>query len=288
MNFIYSLTLAFEHLKRFKYLALINGIIWAFIWLIIAFLSWHTMITFTSKLLNFLPFSFIKNSGAFIIYSLLWLQAILVTIGVIFSLFNEFIKKKYSLTLSIAGIVILFWTIIFISFEGKMITYIRHLLLILPFNTIEELMSALLAVLFYYMLFVATLTFSAFIFSLEKLKEIAKEEYNLEIKDLYISKLIKIIIRDFIKFIVLSIIFYPILLIPFINFVAILFLFSYMIKDSLYHIISIFDKNIDIKEIWIIAILSTFLDFLPILNIFAPIMGLLHLFYYSMEKDENI
>ena len=161
-------------------------------------------------------------------------------------------------------------------------------MLILPFNTTEELMSAFLAILFYYMLFVSTLSFSFFIVSFNKLLDLAKEEYDLEVKHYSFNKLILIIVRDFLKFVVLTIVLYPILLIPFINFIFIIFIFSYTIRDSLLHIISVFGKKIDKNEVLRISIISTFLDFLPVINVFAPALGLLHLFYYTMEKNENI
>ena len=287
MEFIYSLTLGFENLKKFKNLALLNGVFWLLAWIGIGFVTWNDMTTFTARLLNFLPFSFIKSSGAFIIYSVLWLQAILVTIGIIFSLFNEFIKKNYFLTISIGGVVIAFWSGIFLFFEKEIVSYVEHLLTILPFNTIEELMSAFLAGLFYYMLFVATLSFSFFILSLKQLKNLAKEEYDVEIKNFAFANLSFIVVRDFLKFIVLVIIFYPMLLIPFLNFIFITWLFAYMVKDTLFHIVSVFDKKVSNKEIWTIAVLSTFLNFLPILNIFAPALGLLQSFYYTMEKEDE-
>jgi len=62
-------------------------------------------------------------------------------------------------------------------------------------------------------------------------------------------------------------------------------LWTYMIKNSYYTSLKkLFDINLEKKEIWILAFISTFLNFLPIINIFAPTFGLLMFYHYGLEK----
>ena len=75
------------------------------------------------------------------------------------------------------------------------------------------------------------------------------------------------------------------MLIPFINIFILMFLWAYMVKDSYYTTMNmLFKIELSKKEKWILAIMSTFLNFLPIINVFAPLFGILQFFHYGMEK----
>ena len=297
MELLYSITLSFRDLGRWdiKKISLINGLIWLFFWLIIGYASWDFIVAISVKVLNIMPFAFVKISGAFIIYTILWIQAIFVTIGVIFALFNEAIEKNaqkenfHYIGLSFGGIIILFWSILFWEYQSPILAYIEHFLKLLPFQTVEELMSIFLAILFFYLLYSVSISFSFLFFIIPKLTELANEEYeNISINEIDYSKLMFIIARDFIGFIFLSLLLYPLMLIPFLNFIIIMFLWAYMIKDSYYHVIqSIFNKELNKKEIWALSLSSTILDFLPIINIFAPALGIMNMYHYVIEKEDN-
>jgi len=297
MDFLYSLTLSFRDLGRWdiKKISLINGLIWLIIWLIIGYSCWDFIVDISVKLLNIMPFSFIKVSGAFIVYTILWIQAIFVTIGVIFALFNEAIQKStqkenfHYIGLTFGGIVILFWSIVFWEYKSFMLDYINHFIRVLPFETVEELMSIFLAILFLYLIYSASISFSFLFFIFPKLKELASEEYsNISIDDVNYTKLILIIIKDFLGFIFLAIILYPVMLVPFLNFIIMILLWAYMIKDSYYHVVkSMFNKELNKKEVWALSITSTILNFLPIINIFAPALGIMNMYHYIMEKNDE-
>ena len=297
MELLYSLTLSFRDLGRWdiKKLSLINGLLWLFFWLIIGYIGWDFIVDVSVKILNIMPFTFIKVSGAFIIYTILWIQAIFVTIGIIFALFNEAIEKSASkenfhyIGITFGGIIILFWSIIFWEYKSFILDYISHFIKVLPFQTVEELMSILLAVLFLYLMYSASISFSFLFFIIPKLQELASEEYsNISINDINYTELIFIIIKDFVGFILLALLLYPVMLVPFLNIIIMMFLWAYMIKDSYYHVIkSMFDKNLTKKEIWSLSIVSTILNFLPIINIFAPALGIMNMYHYILEKGDN-
>ena len=293
MTFIYSILLSIKDLGKseIKKLSIINGSFWLIVWLIVGFLTWDLMISFTSKLLNLFPFTFIQLSGTQILFTILYLQSIFVTIGILFSIFNEIIEKELEKThfkylgITIGAIIVGFWSYIFFSHKNSIEDYLFHILKILPFQTIEEIMSILLAILFFYLLFCVSISISFIYLFIPKLKELAKEEYpDIEIKE-FDKKLHLIVIRDLVIYIILAIILYPFMLIPWINILTLLFIWTYMIKDSYYHTVKIlFDINLEKKEIYLLSLISTILNFLPIINIFAPAFGILNFFHYGIEK----
>ena len=300
MAFLYSIFLSFKNISnsKIKKLSIINGFVWLIIWLIIALFLWHKMISFTSFLLALFPFSFIQLSGAQIIFTILWIQAIFVTIGVIFALFNETIEKKlekthfHYLSITIGSIIILFWSFIFFDNKDVIENYILHIIKILPFQTVQELISAFLAVLYFYLLFCVTMSVSFILFFIPKLKQIAKEDYpQISLNKVSYSKLFLIIVRDFTLYIIFAVLLYPFMLIPWLNILTLAFLWALMNKEAYSHIItSLFNIQINKKEKWILSIFSTILNFLPIINIFSPAFTLLVFYHYSLEKklDNNL
>ena len=294
MLFLYSIILTIQDLFKYniKRYALLNGLFWLFFWLIIGFLFWKKMYYFTSHIISFFPFTFIKLSGSYIIYTLLWIQFIFMTIGIFYVFLNDLIERELSkekfkyFTVITALLSILFWSIIFIAKKDFLISYINHILKILPFQTVEELLSIFLAILFFYLLYCVSLSISFLFIFIPKLIDIAKEEYpEIPYNEISHKKLFFISFRDLIIYILLAILLYPFMLIPFINIFILMFLWAYMVKDSYYHTLNmLFDINLTKKEKWILAIMSTFLNFLPVINIFAPLFGILQFFHYGMEK----
>jgi len=298
MELFYSITESFRDLGRWdiKKLSLINGIIWLFIWIGLGFVFWNPMVSFTTHLLNLMPFSFIKFSGAFIIYMILWIQAIFITIGVIFSLFNELVAKQlekthfHYLAISAGAIIILFWSFVFWYYDDEALSYIKNFLRILPFSTIEELMSMFVAVLIFYMLYSASISFTFLFFMIEKLDDLASEEYpEIRTNEMNISKIIWIVIKDFILFLIGVIILLPFMLVPFLNIILLLGLWAFMIKESYYNFVVMMFGEVEIKksEKWLLAITSVILNFLPIINIFAPALGVLNFYHYILEKKSD-
>ncbi len=294
MLFLYSLILTIQDILKYniKKYALYNSLFWLFLWLLIGFLYWNNMYQFTSYIISIFPFVFIKTSGSYIIYTLLWIQSIFTTIGIFYVFLNDLIESELSkdkfkyVTVFTALFSILFWSVIFIAKKDFLISYINHILKILPFQTIEELLSIFLAVLFFYLLYCVSLSISFLFIFIPKLIDIAKVEYpEIPYNEISYKELFFISFRDLVIYIILAVLLYPFMLIPFINVFILMFLWAYMVKDSYYHTLNmIFDISLTKKEKWILAIMSTFLNFLPIVNIFAPLFGILQFFHYGMEK----
>ncbi len=296
MPFLYSLLLSVKDLgtSQIKKLSVINGLIWFFIWLIIGFLTWKKMIIFTSNLLNFFPFSFIQLSSAQVIFTLLWIQAIFITIGILFAFFNEFIEKQlekthfHYLSISIGILIIIFWSYIFLANKTTIENYLIHILKILPFQTVQEIMSVFLGLLFFYLLFCASISLNFIFLIIPKLKQFTDKYPQIKINKISYIKLISISIRDLFIYIIGAIILYPFMIIPWFNIITLTFLWAYMIKDSYTHIIeSLFNIKFTKKEKWSLSIISIIFNFLPIINIFAPAFGILNFYHYGIEKKLN-
>jgi len=298
MELIYSITESFKDLGRWdiKKLSLINGIIWLLIWLVLGYELWNPMVNFTTHLLNIMPFSFIKYSGAFIIYTLLWIQAIFLTIGIMFSLFNELVEKELEKThfhyvaITAGAFTIIFWSFIFWYYDETALAYIENLLKILPFSTIEQIMSIFVAGLIFYMLYSASISFTFLFFMVEKLDDLASEEYpEFRANEINIGSIMWIVFRDFMLFLIGTILLLPFMLIPFVNIILLVWLWAFMIKDSYYNFVTMMFGEIEIKksELWGLSINSVILNFLPIINIFAPAFGVLNFYHYILEKKSD-
>jgi len=289
MEFIYALNLAISDLKRneIQKIAIINGIFWAVFWLIGAFLSWDIIKAISAFIINLLPFKFIQDAGANFIVLILWIQAILITVGVVFSLFNKLLTHKlYPL---ITAIVIgLFWTAVFLIYKDPITAYLQKLLRIFPFETVEDTIATILAVFILYSFYVASVYVGFLIFSAKTLENIKQEEYpDIESTNkLSYFKLVLIMLRDLILFIIVLFAVYPLLFIPIVNILTIIFLWGLLIKESLYHTVKmLFGKTP--KKIWLISIISVFFNFIPLINIYAPAIGELITFRYVFEKEDN-
>jgi hypothetical protein len=92
-------------------------------------------------------------------------------------------------------------------------------------------------------------------------------------------------LRDLILFIISFFVLYPLLFIPFINVIIITILWAFLIKSSILEIVfMVFGKEkVNNKTIWIFAISSVILNFVPIVNLFAPAFGVLSIYHYIME-----
>jgi hypothetical protein len=288
MELLYSLTLAFQDLKRkeVQKLSIINGIIFSVLWLGISFLAWGYVKDLTVTIINLLPFKFIQNAGAYFILIILWIQTVLISIGIVFSVFNSLISKKL-LPLIISFLIAFFWLFIFFANEGTIISYLEKLLRIFPFETIEDAVATILAVFILYSFYIATLYHGFLALSAKTIEKITKEEYpDITINRLNIFKLMYIIVRDLILFFVAFLIFYPLLFIPFINLLIIIFLWAFLIKESLSETIKMLTGK-EVKKLWLFSFLSVIFNFIPLVNFYAPAFGEFLIYRYVMEEDNG-
>lgn len=294
MRFLYSILLTTKDLinPEIKKFSIINGIIWFIIWLIIALISWKYMFNLIYLLISIFPFSFIQKSGAQIIYIFLWLQSILITIGIIFTIFNEYIEKSleknhfHYIALIIGLFIISFWSYIFLINKDFLENYLLHILKILPFQTVQEVLSFFLTLLFFYFLYCISISLSFILFSEEILIKLTESEYpQIEVNTIDKKKIILLALKDLVIFILLMFLLFPLFFIPWINIITFVILWGIGIKNSYYTTIKmLFKVNLSKKEIYLLSFFSTILNFLPLINIFSPAFSLLMFYHYSLEK----
>ena len=297
MNFLYSMILSVQDLSKndIQRKSIINGAFWTVFWGIVIFFTWNSMISFTQKLLLWVPFDFIRYSGSYLIFTLLWIQIILITFGIIFYIFNRFIEKYLEkthsryFTLIIGSFIVISYTFLFLYYKHSLLLYISHFIKILPFQSVEELISIFLAILFYYMFFSVSVSLTFTFMGINILKNLSYEEYpNIKTVTVQKSTILYYALRDLSIFIIISLICYPLLLIPWINIFTMLFLWTYVIKDTYYHTVkNLFNlDDLDKKEKYLLAFLATILNFIPLLNIYTPAFGLILFYHYMIEKRE--
>ena len=275
--------------------ALISGIVLSGVWIVIGFLSWDYLVSISSHILGWIPFSMVRSNGAWMLSAFIWLQLILLTFAMVFAFFGNFIlrnvsKEKYtSFSLWVAFGSALFWTVVWF-FKGD---YIYHqflkLLTWLPFETIEKGIAFLIGFYIIYNAIIVSMVFVTSLFSEPLIASIEKRHFSAEpvVRD-HLFTSIGYTIKDSLLFVVLSIIAFPLLFIPVINIFTQSALWMWLTKDTVsYDALSLTMANVDKEQIkthkkavWFISFIATLFNFVPILNLFGPFFGEIVMFHY--------
>jgi len=293
MEAVYSLLLALEDLKDsfIAKITFLNGLFWIVLWGVVAFFTWGYMLKFTSFMITLLPFKFVQSAGAEFVFMIAWLQVVLVTIGVVFSIFNQYVKNRF-FTMGVTLISAVVWLFVFMSNKSSIIDYIQNMIKIFPFESIEEAVSNVLGVFIFYSLFIMSLYMGFLINAKKVISYFTKKDYpEFEIADTAFKfKTVVIILRDFTIFFIALILLYPLLFVPFLNLLLIMLLWAYIIKNALVNTVeSVTGAKIEnSKAVWFFVFMSVVLNFLPLINLYAPALGLLGLYHYVMEKKTDI
>lgn len=280
--------------RTMKYVT-ISGVIVSLIWLGIGMFIWDGLTSFSSRIIEMVPFSMIRSNGAWMLSTFLWFQLTLITFALIFAFFGNLIlrkvsKEKYS-TFSVLMLVgsALFWGVVWF-FKGN---YIYHqflqLLTWLPFETVEKGIAFLIGFYIIYNAIVVSLVFLASIFS-EPLIELIEIEHFSEddvVRD-NVFKTTGYTIRDSAIFIGISILAFPLLFVPVLNIFIQVMLWIWLVKDTMsYDAASLTHEKVDrsiLKEhratIWFVAFVTVLFNFIPVFNIFGPFFGLITMFHY--------
>ncbi len=297
MHFIDSIVFAFKEILNFKTMkfALISGILVTAFWILVAYMFWGNIISFTAVFLDLVPFSMIRSNGAWMLSSFLWFNLVLITSTLIFAFFGNIIlnsvsKAKYSsFSIIIAILSALFWAVVWFFKGASIYAQFLQLMTWLPFETIEKGMSNLIGAYFVYSLIIVSIVFVVSAFSQPFLKSINEKYYPYDkiIEDNEI-KSIKYTIKDTAIFILASIILFPLFFIPVVNFIIQVSLWVWLMKDTyVYDSASLLIKDEDVdklkehkKAFFGLAIISSLFNFIPVFNVFGPVFGELSMFYY--------
>ncbi len=280
-------------------LALISGVIVSAIWAFVGFLFWEQIVSLGSHILELVPFSMVRSNGAWMLSSFLWFQLVLVTFALIFVFFGNLIlrsvsKERYtSFSVIVAILSAVFWAIVWF-FKGD---YIYHqflqLLTWLPFETIEKGIGYMIGFYLIYSAIVVTMVFVVSIFSKPLIKSIEKRHFpdDEAVKD-HAFKSIGYTIRDSAIFLIVSLIAFPLLFIPVVNFIVLIALWVWLVKDTFkYDVASLLFDKVDkqmLKEhnlaAWTISFITALFNFIPVFNIFGPFFGEISMFHYFKSK----
>lgn len=276
-------------------LALISGLIVTVIWMGIGWVFWDSIVALGAHILEWVPFSMVRSNGAWMLSSFLWLQLVLLTFALIFAFFGNLILRHisqdnytaFSVLTAIASA--LFWAVVWF-FKGDYIyQQFLQLLTWLPFETVENTIGYLIGFYFIYSAIVVTMVFVVSLFSKPLLTSIEARCFHDDehLRD-HAFRSIGYTVKDTLVFTAVSIVALPILFIPVLNFIVLIVLWMWLIKDTFqYDAASVLFDTVDpqkLKEhriaVWSISFVTALFNFIPVFNIFGPFFGEIAMFHY--------
>jgi len=164
------------------------------------------------------------------------------------------------------------------------IPYIGH------YSLVQSVTSYLGSLIIAYALILIVISILTSIYSPKLILQLAKKEYVIEGKDnSNILKSIFYTIKSGLIFLILLIIFMPLIFIPVIGQIVMLILWAILLKEpTFYDVSSLFiddeKKYIKSKSLWIIAIIASIFNYIPILSIFSPIFAQILFMHWLLSK----
>ncbi len=273
------------------------------LWVWIGWLYWDRAVSLTSQIVSWIPFSIVKANGALFILFFIWLVAVLVSFAVITALVGPPILRKfkektyYFYTFATLLILSVGWALVMLFKWHLINTQIQKLLTLLPFQTVADGISWLVAFYLFYNLFILSLYLIISSFRKSFLDTLKRTDYpNIDTSGSGISKKHHVsVLRDTVIFLILSTVLFPVLFIPVANIFVQLFLWSWLYRESYFlSICSLYCNEEDYKTlrehkytIWSIAAFASILNFLPAINIFTPFFAQLMFFHWIMEHKST-
>ena len=298
---LYALVESFKTITKWKIakFALLSGLVIMLIWFIIGFIFWQPIVNFTASLLELVPFALIKSNGAWMLSSLIFVQAIFISFSFIIIIAGIFIMEKSKIKqypryiFTIAFGVILFWITIWYFNHETIYKELTKLLTWLPFETVKESIAYIFGIYLIYSLFIVSILLFVAIFS----DNILNTAFGYSIAKKYDLNITKYTLKDGAIFLLLSLLFFPLLFIPIVNFFIQIGIWMWLGKDSFtYDMGSIFYNQDELREtikehkiaIWFITFMASLFNLIPVLNIFGPYFGEFAMYYYlESYKNEN-
>lgn len=283
---------------RIMKLALFIGVLVTLFWSLFAYLTWSSLVMFSSYFIDLVPFSMLRSNGAWIFSSFIWFSLILVTFALIMLFFGNMIlekisREKYSsFSLLIVFVSTIFWSIIWF-YNGDVIhNAFTKLLNWLPFETVQASLAYFMSLYFVYSAIVATMLIVTSFYSETLLSHISSKEYPydelLEENELQVGAHRA---RDIGIYLLVSVLAFPLLFIPILNFIVQLGLWIWLIKDTFVSdsvALLIKENEQELLEehkvnFFILSSFTALFNFLPLFNILGPFFGEIAVFYYIKE-----
>ena len=286
--------------KTMKF-AMTGGFIISVIWIVIGVMFWDNIISLGSSILSFVPFSLLRSNGAWMLSTFLWMQAVLITFALVFAFLGNLImqkvqREKYaSFSLLIGLLSAAFWAVVWFYEGGYIYAQFLKLLTWLPFETIEKGLAYLIGFYIVYTGVIVTLIFVTSAYSSSFLQRVTQRHFPYDkMHNEYEYKTIKQTVKDTAIFTAASIISFPLLFIPIVNFIILVGLWVWLMKDTLACDTAAFvfgevDKE-KLKEykgaIWGLTFIGSLFNFIPVFNVFGSYFTELSMFYYLKEKRD--
>ncbi len=186
--------------------------------------------------------------------------------------------------------VILFW-IFWDSFSHLIAALVTHIPFIGEFSFVQSSGSFLGALIVAYGLIIVAISILTSLYSPKLLLRLAKKSYGIEGKDnSKVGKSVMYNIKAASIFILLLILFLPLLFVPLLGQVVMLLLWAILIKEpTFYDVSSLFIESEKeykgYKSIWIVAIVASIFNYIPLLNLFAPIFAQIMFMHWLLAKS---
>ncbi len=303
LDFFESITFGFKTIFKWNMMqiALITGLCLSAIWILIGFVLWSYIVSFSSFIIELMPFSMVRSNGAWLISAFAWILVVLVTFALFVAFFGTLFSKKipkekynyfYIVVITCSA---LFWTVIWFFKGNYLHAEFAKVINLLPFQTVDEGISYLVAGLIIYNAIIVSILLSASILSEYILSKINKEYFDDEYMNSRESKIIGYTIKDALIYLVASIVLFPLFFVPFLNFIVQIGLWTFLVRNTFRMDVGLLlFKNIDeVKSdkanrvVWAISLISVFFNFIPLLNVFGPYFGEISIFHYFKNYSKE-
>ncbi|SHO81376.1 Probable transmembrane protein [hydrothermal vent metagenome] len=196
--------------------------------------------------------------------------------------------------LKIGFVSIFSWLLVLYFYWSELLHIVSSYLSFIPWDWLKTTGASIITLLIGYILIIITLSILTSIYSEPLLKKLALKRYNREsIGSPNIIKSLIVTIKSTLWFLLLFIILLPTLFIPIIGQIILLYLYSILLKEPIiYDVGSLFieDKNIlksKSNGARSLSMIASLLNYIPILNIFAPIYAQI-LFLHHILNEDNL
>jgi len=198
----------------------------------------------------------------------------------------------FILTIGVSSIAI--WVIILIYFWDSFNHFVVSFLSWIPWEWAQDTITYVAAPLAGYTLIIITVSILTSLFSDKLMISLAKKHYPAQeiVDNVSITGSILVTIKSIIIFLILFMMLFPLIFIPIFGQVVLLYLWSILLKEPMIHDVGglfISDKK-ELKKrrkkSTIIAMLASLFNYIPILNIFAPIFAQILFLHHILKEDK--
>ena len=186
----------------------------------------------------------------------------------------------------------LIWIAILWSFWKEFESFVTSYLTWIPWDWLQDTVAYISAPLVGYTMTIVTIPILTSLFSEKLLISLAKKHYpeHREIYSVPIVGSIIVTLKSIVVFIILFIICLPLILIPLFGQVVMLYLWSILLKaPTVYDVGGLFIKDKQLlkernKKSTLIAMIASLFNYIPLLNIFAPIYAQIMFLHHILGK----